>query len=41
MSEGLDALERRLSERLAWRVLEMVGADHVAEIKGPNLREGA
>ena len=35
----LAELEKRLGERLTWRIFEMCGKDHVIEVKGPNLRD--
>ena len=36
---SLEALERRVSERLTWRILEMCSQDHVVEVTGRNLRK--
>lgn len=36
---ALDELEKRLGERLTWRILEMCGKDHIIEVKGANLRD--
>ena len=35
---SLEQLEKRLTERLTWRVLEMAGKDHVVEVTGKNWR---
>ena len=36
---ALDELEKRLGERLTWRILEMCGKENILEVKGPNLRD--
>jgi len=32
-------LSKKLGERIAWRVVEMCGQEHIIEVKGPNLRD--
>ena len=32
-------LADRLGERLTWRIIEMVGRDHIVHVDGPNLRD--
>ena len=32
-------LAQRIGERIVWRIVEMCGASHIVEVKGPNLRD--
>ncbi len=37
---SLEQLERRIGKRLAERIREMCGRDHIIKVEGPNLRQG-
>ena len=36
----LQGLVKKCGERVTWRILEMVGQDHLLHLDGPNLRDG-